>query len=86
MAMYLDGKISIQFDFTKLVKIILVHDIAEIVTGDTNATNPDSSFNTPENKELKEESERKAVNEIFSKVEDRDFANQCIDLWEEYEA
>lgn len=70
LAMYLQGKLSVEYDFQKLVKIIIVHDIAEIRTGDMSASNADSTYNAPETKKQKEEAERKAINEIFSCIDE----------------
>lgn len=86
MSFYLEGKLSIKYDLLKVFKIILIHDIAEIYTWDINATNPNSKYNAPETKKIKEETERKAVKEIFSQIQDAAFASECIDLWEEYES
>jgi putative hydrolase of HD superfamily len=85
LAMYLQGKLSIECNFEKLLKIIIVHDMAEIRTGDISASNADSTYNAPETKKLKEAAERKAMNDIFSSI-DEAFWGQCISLWEEYEA
>lgn len=83
--MYLQWKLSVEYNFEKLLKIIIVHDIAEIRTGDISASNADSTYNAPETKKQKEEAERKAMYEIFSWI-DETFWKECISLWEEYEA
>lgn len=85
MLLYLDWKLGIEYDLMRVIKIILVHDMAEIKTGDMSAANADSQYNAPETKKIKEAAERQAMTEIFAWVAEP-FASDCLALWEEYEA
>jgi 5'-deoxynucleotidase YfbR-like HD superfamily hydrolase len=67
----------VKYDFVHTVKIILIHDLAEIKTGDMSASNADSKYNAPETKQAKEDAEKKAMKEIFADVEEA-FASECL--------
>ena len=82
---YLEGKLSFRYDILHTIKIILVHDLPEIITWDESAANPTSKYNNPASKKDKEEAERLAIHEIFREFDDS-FSKESIVLWEEYEA
>jgi 5'-deoxynucleotidase YfbR-like HD superfamily hydrolase len=62
-------------DFTKLIKIALIHDLPEIYAGDTNPYRGDT--------ENKEEKERKAAKSLFAGLPD-DLKTVFMELFEEY--
>ena len=85
MLLYVEGKLSIKYDTFHCLKIILVHDMPEIETGDINAANDNSVYNDPSSKKVKEENERAAMKHILKDLEEP-LRSELMDLWEEYEA
>ncbi len=85
MLLYVEGKLSIKYDTFHCLKIILVHDMPEIETGDINAANDNSVYNDPSSKKVKEENERTAMKHILKDLEEP-LKSELMDLWEEYEA
>ena len=73
MALALSGRVDAQYDFNKVIKLCLCHDLAESVIGDL----------TPHEKEYcqKQTAEKQAMDKI---AEEGDFP-EAILLFEEYE-
>lgn len=65
-------------DLGKAIKIALVHDLPEILTGDVFA------HSTEITKEQKKENELKSINEIVSQLPEK-FGKEIKQLWDEYE-
>ncbi len=77
MLLALEGEFENKFDFFRTLKIILVHDLIEIHTGDDWVT-------TKEEKELKRVRETEAADKIFA-ILPKDLEKEFRGLWEEYD-
>lgn len=92
MAMILtviEPHLSQPIDFKKAMRMLLIHDIPEIIAGDASPLGSDGTGNDSHayNKEAvvqKFESEKSAALEIFNKLPNNQ-ANELYDLWMEYE-
>mgnify|MGYP001566628964 CR=1 FL=1 len=76
-------------DFPKAMKMLLVHDLAEIITGDfsplgNDGTGKNSHLYNKEEAKKKHEAEEKAARQIFSNLPS-DQSQELYDLWMEYE-
>lgn len=78
MAMILEEHAVEPVDMTKVIKMVLVHDLVEIDAGDTFAYDEVGALD-------KEERERKAADRIFFLLPD-DQAREIDQLWTEFEA
>ena len=65
MVWYFADKLSTPYDLCKALKICLVHDLPEMITGDTVATSPDSVYNSTTGKQDKHTQETQAMQEIM---------------------
>jgi putative hydrolase of HD superfamily len=74
----LEEEFGQKLDGEKMLKMALVHDIAEIKTGDTKTWDTKARVN-------KEEKERKAIQGLASKLPE-DLREELVDVWEEVEA
>lgn len=77
MLLALEGEFEHKFDCFKTLKIILVHDLIEIHTGDDWVT-------TKEKRENKRIKETKAADKLFA-ILPKDLEKEFRDLWEEYD-
>ncbi len=82
LAFLLFDEIDIELDQLRVLKMIIIHDMAEIYAGDI------PSFNTvtEESKRQKEIDERKALEKLLSKLSSKKLKKEIEDLWEEFEA
>jgi putative hydrolase of HD superfamily len=81
--------LSQPIDLSKTLKMTLIHDLPEIITGDLSPLGPDGTGNQSHlyNKELankKHENEDKAAKEIFGKLP-KEQGDELYSLWMEYE-
>ncbi|MCR4274917.1 MAG: HD domain-containing protein [Candidatus Campbellbacteria bacterium] len=74
----LEKEFETKLDGEKMLKMALIHDLAEIQTGDTKTWDTDSRVN-------KEEKERAAIHSMTTKLPD-DLRDEVLKLWEECEA
>ena len=79
LAMTLFDEISNKVDQLRVLKMIIVHDIAEAVIGDIPA------FEVSKRQDDKLENEKKAIREIVSSLDNKKLADETIALWEEFE-
>lgn len=70
--------LGIELNMGKMLKMATIHDIAEILTGDTKTWDSNARIS-------KEEKERQAVEEIFKKLP-KDLYTEYMSLWKECEA
>lgn len=89
LVMLLEGKLERPFRVGKAIKLALIHDIAEIITGDASPAGEDGTGELAHafNKKIKaarSRAERAAARQIFSKL-DKSQAKDLFTLWEEYE-
>lgn len=71
--------LTIQVDQLRVLKILIVHDLAEAITGDI------PSFEVSKRKEMKKENEKIALNKLTENLTPT-FQKEIIDLWNEYES
>lgn len=77
IAMVLSDKLGCEVDKEKLVKMALIHDIAEVATGDTIIERGeiiDLSF-----RDTKEEQERLGIKQIFNKIQEGDLYGEIFE-------
>ena len=79
LAIVFFNEISVKVDQLKVLKMLIVHDLAEAITGDIPA------FEVSARKDKKLDSEAGAIREITSKLENKRLAEEIISLWEEFE-
>jgi len=79
LAMVLFDEISSKVDQVRVLKMIIVHDLAEALVGDIPA------FEVSKRQDEKFENEKKAMREITTCLENRKLADEIIMLWEEFE-
>jgi len=79
LAMTLFDEISMKVDQLRVLKMIIIHDLAEAVVGDIPA------FEVSKRQDDKPENEKRAMREIVSSLENKKFADEIIALWEEFE-
>ena len=89
MLLSLEDEFTQPFDFKKAMKMVLLHDIPEIIAGDasplgTDGTGNDSHAYSKEASEAKFKSENSAAQEIFAKLPGKK-AKEFYDLWLEFE-
>lgn len=89
MLLVLEDKLSHPIDFKKAMKMVLLHDIPEMIAGDasplgTDGSGLDSHAYNKVKAEEKFEKEKIAAEEIFSKLPDNQ-AKEFFDLWLEFE-
>lgn len=78
MLMTLEKEIKVKFDTLQTLKLIMIHDIVEIYTGD-------SWVNTKKAKGLKQKAEIESAKKIFSLLPP-DLEIEFMALWQEYDA
>ena len=78
MAMFLSEYANEEVDLSRVIQMVLIHDLVEIDAGDTYAYDPEAN-------KSKREREVKAAERIFHILPD-DQAKWLRDLWEEFEA
>ncbi len=78
IAMTLIDHLSVKVDKTKVFKMIIVHDLAEAVTGDIPA------FEVSDRKTNKKQTELAAMQHLVRKLPER-VADDFLSLWHEYE-
>lgn len=81
MAFVVAEKLDLDLDVNKAVKIALVHDIAESITGDYNAVQMANGEITKEEKTKSELTAMKKIKELLSDH----VGKEIYDLWQEYE-
>jgi putative hydrolase of HD superfamily len=81
LAMTLFEKVSIALNRERVLKMIILHDLAEAVTGDIPLTSQQGSFSHAE----KHQAERNAMDQILDPL-DQSTRQELLDLWEENEA
>ncbi len=79
LAMTLFSEISNKVDQLRVLKMIIVHDLAEAVVGDIPA------FEVSKRQDDKLENEKKAIREIVSSLDNQKLVDEIIALWEEFE-
>lgn len=79
LAIVLFDEISSRVDQLRVLKMIIVHDLAEAVIGDIPA------FEVSKRQEEKFENEERAMREITASLENRRLADEIIALWNEFE-
>jgi len=79
LAMVLFDEISIEIDQLHVLKMIIIHDLAEAVVGDIPA------FEISKRQDEKFKNEKKAIRKITSSLENKKLVNEIIVLWEEFE-
>lgn len=79
LAMTLFDEVSITVDQLRVLKMIIIHDLAESVTGDIPA------FEVSGRQDDKLKNEKKAMKVIVSGLENKKLADEIIGLWEEFE-
>ncbi len=87
--MSIESKLAKPLDFKKAMKMLLVHDIPELIAGDpsplgTDGTGADSHAHNTVVAEEKFEREKRAAQEIFQKLPE-DQAAELFALWLEFE-
>lgn len=90
MLIVLEDKLQKPIDLQHALKIVLVHDLPEIIAGDpsplgSDGTGRDSHRFNEEKKREKFSREEKAAREIFNMLPEKD-ARELYDLWHEYES
>lgn len=70
LAMVLADKLETQLDITKIVKMALLHDLGEVVTGDI--VTERGEIVDLKKRDEKEQKEREGIREIFDKIGDGD--------------
>lgn len=83
------NKLSQKIDLEKALKLVLVHDLPEIITGDGSPIGEDGTGQTTyafsaEKAHEKHENEKKAALQLFSGLPD-DMAKDFYELWLEYD-
>lgn len=78
LAMVLFDEISIKVDQLRVLKMIIIHDLAEVIVGDIPA------FEISKKQDNKIKNERKAIRKIVSSLDSKT-ASEIISLWEEFE-
>ena len=89
MLLTLESRLSQPIDFKRAMKMLLVHDIPEMVAGDpsplgTDGSGQDSHAYNKLKADEKFEKEKAAAQEIFAKLP-RDQADELFNLWLEFE-
>lgn len=79
MAMAIFDSLGIEVDQLKVLKMVIIHDLAEAVTGDI------PSFEISKRKEQKFENEKKALGEIMADLP-AELSDEFMKLWLEMEA
>lgn len=79
LAMILFDEISIKVDQLHVLKMIIIHDLAEAVVGDVPA------FEVSKRQDNKLENEKRAIREILSSLDNKKIADEIVALWEEFE-
>lgn len=77
VATRIEEELGLKIDQLKMLRMAIVHDLAEIITGDTKTWDDTARVD-------KEEKERVAVNDLFDKLPN-DLAENFLNLWEECE-
>ncbi len=77
VATRIEEELGIKINQLKMLKMAIVHDLAEIITGDTKTWDDVARVN-------KEEKERTAIQDLFQKLPD-DLKTELSNLWEECE-
>jgi len=81
VAMLLFEKIAIPLDRTKVLKMLIIHDLGEAITGDIPLSHQQGSFD----RATKLEAERSAMQEMLQNLSP-ETKKELMDLWEESEA
>jgi len=89
MLISLEEHLSVPIDFKKAMKMLLIHDIPEMIAGDasplgTDGTGKDSHAYSQKKAEEKFENEKAAAQEIFAKLPEGQ-AQELLELWLEFE-
>lgn len=79
LAMVLFDEISMKVDQLRVLKMIIVHDLAEAVIGDIPA------FEVSIRQDEKLKNEKGAISGIVSSLENKQLADEIVALWEEFE-
>ncbi len=90
MLVALERHLSQPIDFKKAMKMVLIHDIPEIIAGDADplgsqGTGHDSHIYNKEAAKKKHEREAEAAKIIFAKLPTQD-GDELLALWHEFEA
>ncbi len=82
--MTIEKSISQKFDVLKTLKMILIHDLPEIIAGDMSALGHDGMGNSKESLKEKFGNEKKAAEELFKNLP-KDIGTEFLNLWLEFE-
>lgn len=80
LVLTLFDELSMKVDQLRTLKMILVHDLAEVLIGDIPA------FEISDRQAAKFENEKKAMREMVSGLSNQKLATEVVGLWEEFEA
>lgn len=81
LAMLLFNEVEIKVDQLKVLKMVIIHDLAEVYAGDM------PSFEAAAGKQkLKEENEQKAMKKLLKKISNKNLREEIESLWHEVEA
>lgn len=89
LVLMFSDKLSQKLDLEKALKLVLIHDLPEIITGDGSPIGEDGTGQTSyafnaEKASEKHEQEKKAAKQLFSGLPD-DMAQDFYELWLEYD-
>lgn len=79
LALVLMEKVKLQLDKLKVLKIIIVHDLAEAIVGDIPA------FEVSTRKDSKFEDESKSIRKIADYLNDKKLSDEIVELWTSFE-
>ncbi len=79
LALVLMEKVKLQLDKLKVLKIIIVHDLAETIVGDIPA------FEVSTRKDSKFEDESNAIRKISDYLSDKKLSDEIVELWTDFE-
>jgi len=72
-------KVKLQLDKLRVLKIIIVHDLAEVIVGDVPA------FEVSTRQDSKFEDESKAIRKIADYLNDKKLSDEIVELWTSFE-
>jgi putative hydrolase of HD superfamily len=79
LAMLLFKEIKTKVDELRVLKMIIVHDLVEVINGDIPA------FEVSERKNTKHEDEMRGIKQLLSGLENKDVEKEIFELWDEFE-
>lgn len=79
LALALFDELSVKVDQRRTLKMILIHDLAEVLIGDIPA------FEVSRRQTTKHRDEKMAIRQMVSGLGNRPLATEIVELWEEFE-